>query len=86
LRYQAPGGRFWVKPYVQFTYLPGFATLNLRGGFRTGNRHEVTPNLQNLSGRDYRGISWGMDASGRSFGFQYNHRFQPASKVFGNVT
>jgi DNA-directed RNA polymerase specialized sigma24 family protein len=25
--------------------------------------------------KNYRGISWGMDAPGRSFGFSYNYRF-----------
>jgi hemoglobin/transferrin/lactoferrin receptor protein len=58
-----------------FTYIPGFVTLNLRGGFRAGARHEVILDLENLGDRNYRGISWGMDAPGRSFGFQYNYRF-----------
>ena len=58
-----------------FPYIPGFATFGLRGGFRLGESHEVVFDLENLNDRNYRGISWGMDAPGRSFGFRYRYRF-----------
>lgn len=58
-----------------FTYIPGFLTFNIRGGFKVGERHEIILDLENLSDRNYRGISWGTDAPGRSFGFRYNYRF-----------
>ncbi|MCG3159612.1 MAG: Vitamin B12 transporter BtuB [Acidobacteria bacterium] len=58
-----------------FTYIPGFLTGGVRGGFRIGEAHEVVIDLENLNDKNYRGISWGMDAPGRSFGFRYNYRF-----------
>lgn len=58
-----------------YTYIPGFMTINVRGGLRLGERHEVILDFENLNDKNYRGISWGMDAPGRSFGFRYNYRF-----------
>jgi outer membrane receptor protein involved in Fe transport len=58
-----------------FDHIPGFVTFNLRGGFRIGDDHDVVIDLVNLNDRNYRGISWGMDAPGRSFGVRYNYRF-----------
>lgn len=58
-----------------FRYIPGFMTVNVRGGFRVGERHEVILDFENLADKNYRGISWGMDAPGRSFGFRYNYKF-----------
>ncbi|HMZ19138.1 MAG TPA: TonB-dependent receptor, partial [Blastocatellia bacterium] len=58
-----------------YRYIPGFMTVNVRGGFRVGERHEVILDFENLNDKNYRGISWGMDAPGRSFGFRYNYKF-----------
>jgi len=58
-----------------FTYIPGFITFGVRGGFRAGENHTVIIDLENLNDKNYRGISWGMDAPGRSFGFRYIYRF-----------
>ena len=58
-----------------FRYIPGFMTFGVRGGFRVGERHHVIVDLENLNDKNYRGISWGMDAPGRSFGFRYSYRF-----------
>lgn len=58
-----------------FTYIPGFLTYNIRGGFKLSERHEVILDFENLGDKNYRGISWGTDAPGRSFGFRYNYRF-----------
>jgi outer membrane receptor protein involved in Fe transport len=58
-----------------FTYIPGFLTGGIRGGFRIGENHDVVIDLENLNDKNYRGISWGMDAPGRGFGFRYNYRF-----------
>src|SRR5262245_32025252 len=58
-----------------FTYIPGFLTGGIRGGFRIGVNHDVVIDLEDLNDKNYRGISWGMDAPGRSFGFRYNYRF-----------
>ena len=58
-----------------WTYIPGFLTVNLRGGVNFAERHEVTIDLENLADRNYRGISWGLDAPGRSIGFRYSYQF-----------
>jgi len=58
-----------------FTYIPGFLTGGIRGGFRIGENHDVALDLENINDKNYRGISWGMDAPGRSFGLSYNYRF-----------
>ncbi len=58
-----------------YPYLPGFATFGIRGGLRLGEGHQISFDLENLNDRNYRGISWGMDAPGRSFGFRYSYRF-----------
>lgn len=58
-----------------FRYIPGFMTFGVRGGLRLGERHSILVDLENLNDKNYRGISWGMDAPGRSFGFRYNYRF-----------
>lgn len=58
-----------------FPALPGFATFGVRGGVRFGGRQQIVFDLENLNDRNYRGISWGMDAPGRSFGLRYSYRF-----------
>lgn len=58
-----------------FSYIPGFLTFGIRGGIRVGERHSFLLDLENLNDKNYRGISWGMDAPGRSFGLRYNYRF-----------
>ena len=46
-----------------FPTIPGYATFGVRASFRAG-RHQVTIDAENLSDKNYRGISWGMDAPG----------------------
>ncbi len=58
-----------------YRYIPGFMVISLRGGFRVGDRHEVILDLENLNDKNYRGLSWGMDAPGRTVGFRYNYKF-----------
>jgi len=58
-----------------YTYIPGFLTGGIRGGFRIGESHEVILDFSNLNDKNYRGISWGTDAPGRGLGFRYNYRF-----------
>ncbi len=57
------------------TGLPGFMTLNLRGGIRISERQDVTISFENITDRNYRGISWGLDAPGRGITFRYNIGF-----------
>jgi hemoglobin/transferrin/lactoferrin receptor protein len=57
------------------TGLPGFMTLNLRGGYRISERQDVTVDFENMTDRNYRGISWGLDAPGRGIAFRYSIGF-----------
>ncbi|MBP6821381.1 MAG: TonB-dependent receptor, partial [Acidobacteria bacterium] len=58
-----------------YTYIPGFLTGGIRGGFRVGENHEVILDFSNINDKNYRGISSGTDAPGRGFGFRYNYKF-----------
>lgn len=58
-----------------YTAIPGYVTFNIRGGFRLGERHEVLIDFENITDRNYRGISWGIDAPGRGVFLKYNTRF-----------
>jgi hemoglobin/transferrin/lactoferrin receptor protein len=54
--------------------IPGYATFGIRATFRAG-RHQVTVDAENLNDRNYRGISWGIDAPGRGVTVRYAARF-----------
>jgi hemoglobin/transferrin/lactoferrin receptor protein len=58
-----------------YRHIPGFLTLSVRAGFRFAERHELIVDAENITDKNYRGISWGMDAPGRSFGFRHIYRF-----------
>ncbi|HEX8089141.1 MAG TPA: TonB-dependent receptor, partial [Blastocatellia bacterium] len=58
-----------------YTAIPGYVTFNVRGGVRFGERHEVLFEFENMGDRNYRGISWGVDAPGRGVFAKYNLRF-----------
>jgi hemoglobin/transferrin/lactoferrin receptor protein len=55
--------------------IPGYVTFNVRGGFRVGERHNFTVDFENIGDRNYRGISWGVDAPGRGVTLRYAARF-----------
>ncbi|HLA79703.1 MAG TPA: TonB-dependent receptor [Vicinamibacteria bacterium] len=57
-----------------YTEVEGYAVLGLRGSLRFG-AHEVFLDLQNLGDRNYRGVSWGVDAPGRGVYLSYRARF-----------
>lgn len=56
------------------SYIPDFLTGG-GGGGRICERHEIVLDFENLNDKNYRGISWGMDAPGRGFGFRYDYKF-----------
>jgi hemoglobin/transferrin/lactoferrin receptor protein len=58
-----------------FTALPGFVTVGLRGGIKIRESHDLTVDFENITDRNYRGISWGLDAPGRSISFRYSVGF-----------
>jgi outer membrane receptor protein involved in Fe transport len=58
-----------------FTAVPSYVVFGLRGGVRLGTRHDVLVDFDNIFDRNYRGISWGMDAPGRGVYLRYSTRF-----------
>jgi len=54
-----------------YTYIPGYAVFGLRGGYRIAQGHELQLDVENIGDRNYRGISWGVDAPGRSAFLRY---------------
>ncbi len=58
-----------------YSYIPGFITFGVRGGLRLGERHDLILDLENINDKNYRGISWGMDAPGRGLSFRYSYKF-----------
>jgi len=58
-----------------YTGVPGYVGFSVRGGIKLGERHEVLLDFDNIGDRNYRGISWGVDAPGRGIFAKYNIRF-----------
>jgi hemoglobin/transferrin/lactoferrin receptor protein len=58
-----------------YTAVPGYVTISLRGGLKLGERHEFLLDFYNIGDRNYRGISWGVDAPGRGLLMKYSVRF-----------
>jgi hemoglobin/transferrin/lactoferrin receptor protein len=63
-----------VNSSVLFDAVPGYVTGGIRAGYRAG-AHEVTVDVSNLNDRNYRGISWGIDAPGRGVSVRYSTKF-----------
>ncbi|MBI4907808.1 MAG: TonB-dependent receptor [Acidobacteria bacterium] len=59
----------------QFTAIPGFVILGLRGGLRVGERTDLMADVSNFTDKNYRGIGWGLDGPGRSLQIRLRHRF-----------
>ncbi len=55
--------------------VPGYVTFNLRGGVRFGERYELMADFENIGDKNYRGISWGLDAPGRSLFLRFKAKF-----------
>lgn len=58
-----------------FLATPGYGTLNLRGGYRLGERSEVTVILENVTDRNYRVHGSGVDGPGFNLQVGYSFRF-----------
>lgn len=58
-----------------FPALPGYVTVNVRASLGLGGEHYLLLDAQNLTDRNYRGISWGLDAPGRGISVRYEGRF-----------
>ena len=71
LRVLGPG----LLPNQLFTKNPGFALLNLRGGFRIGERSSVTLILENIFDKNYRTMGSGIDGPGTNAAVRYSLSF-----------
>jgi outer membrane receptor protein involved in Fe transport len=58
-----------------FSKMPGFATLNFRGGYRTSERSEIVWVLENVLDKNYRVHGSGVDGAGRNLQLSYFFRF-----------
>ena len=58
-----------------FTAIPGWGIVGLRVGIPVGERSDVFVDFSNIGDRNYRGIGWGMDGSGRSITLKWRIRF-----------
>ena len=58
-----------------FNSIPGYGLLNLRGGFRFDENHEITFSLENITDKNYRAPGWGIDGAGRSLHLRYSFSF-----------
>ena len=58
-----------------YTTVAGYATISVRAGVRIGERQDLSVEAENLTDRNYRGISWGLDAPGVGVFLRYAVRF-----------
>ncbi len=58
-----------------FSAISGYGLVNLRGGYRFYEKHEVTVDLENIVDKGHRAPGWGIDGPGRSLTVRYNFRF-----------
>ncbi len=58
-----------------YDHVPGYLTVNLRGGVDLAERQSLVAEFENIADRNYRGISWGVDAPGRSITLRYTISF-----------
>ncbi|MBA3769689.1 MAG: TonB-dependent receptor [Blastocatellia bacterium] len=58
-----------------FRAIPGYVLFNVRGGYRFGERHEVTADFENILDKSHRAPGWGIDGPGRSVTVRYHFRF-----------
>jgi hypothetical protein len=49
--------------------------VNVRGGFRFNEAHEIALDFENLADKSHRAPGWGIDVPGRSVTVRYRFRF-----------
>ena len=64
-----------LEPSSLFPVVPGYATFNVRGGIRFGEKQDLLIEFENIADRNYRGVDWGLDGPGRGVYMRYNVRF-----------
>jgi hemoglobin/transferrin/lactoferrin receptor protein len=64
-----------LEPSSLFTRVPGYATFNVRGGFKFSERNDLLIEFENITDRNYRGVDWGVDGPGAGVYVRFNTRF-----------
>ncbi len=58
-----------------FSSIPGYALLNLRGGYKFSERQEIQFDFENIGDKSFRAPGWGIDGAGRSLTLRYRIKF-----------
>jgi hemoglobin/transferrin/lactoferrin receptor protein len=58
-----------------FTAIPGWALFGVRAGWTLGERSELLADFNNLTDRNYRGLSWGIDGPGIGLTVRWRYRY-----------
>lgn len=58
-----------------FAAIPGYGLVNIRGGYRFGERHEINIDLENIADKGHRAPGWGIDGPGRNLTVRYRLKF-----------
>ncbi|MDX2032996.1 MAG: TonB-dependent receptor [Blastocatellia bacterium] len=58
-----------------FRAIPGYGLLNLRGGLRFNESHDIGVDFENIADKSHRAPGWGIDGPGRSVTMRYRYRF-----------
>ncbi|HSK72799.1 MAG TPA: TonB-dependent receptor [Pyrinomonadaceae bacterium] len=58
-----------------FNSIPGYGLINLRGGFKFKENHEISADFENIADKSHRAPGWGIDGPGRSITIRYQFRF-----------
>lgn len=59
----------------QFTAIPGYGLVGIRGGISLGERTELLLSVSNVADKNYRGIGSGVDGPGRNAMVKLRYRF-----------
>jgi len=68
-------GSTTAPPRPLFDHIPGYGLINVRGGFRWGERSDVGIDFENITDQNYRGLAWGIEGPGRSVSARYRFHF-----------
>ncbi|MCS6803841.1 MAG: TonB-dependent receptor [Acidobacteriota bacterium] len=64
-----------VESAPLFRAIPGYGLINVRGGFRLKENHEISIDFENIGDKSHRSPGWGIDGPGRSVTVRYRVQF-----------
>ena len=68
-------GSTTASPQPLYNHIPGYGLINVRAGFRVGERSDIGIDFENITDQNYRGLAWGIEGPGRSVTGRYRFRF-----------